>query len=255
MKQIRWIPLVILMLLVDTLLIYGMPLVAGTMELGNTLQVLLLLILFPLLSLFPIGLKGILGRGGVGVLSLNNILVFIAALILMVAVGSDAFELQYQKKTIGGAVNIQPDQHIDPKQLTNTPFVRIEHAKIAHKKGEEFSHFIETVSFNDGSVRRQKKITHHYTTLISHKQPVRLYEEGHTHILTQLYNQDTICGMLITSGDPELPSPDTLQIKPVLEDFETYYDQKQRLFWATAPWLYLIIPLSFLVLIFMGGRR
>jgi hypothetical protein len=61
--------------------------------------------------------------------------------------------------------------------------------------------------------------------------------------------------MLITSGDPALPSPDTLQIKPVLEDFETYYGQKQALFWAIAPWLYLIMPLSFPVLIFTGRRR
>jgi len=255
MKQIHWIPLVALMLLVDTLVIYGMPLAASTMELGNTIKILLLLVLFPLLSLFPIGLKGILGRTGVGVLSLNNVLVLLVAFILMVAVGSDAFELQHQKKAIGGAVVIQPDQHIDPEHLTNTPFVRIEHAKTAQKKGKELSHFIETVPFNDGSVRRQKKITHHYITLISHKQPIRLYEENHTHILSKLYNQDTIYGMVITSGDPGLPSPDTLQIKPVFEDFETYYSQKQALFWAIAPWLYLIIPLSFIVLIFIGRRR
>ena len=250
------------MLLIDTMFLYGMPYLSGIVEINSTIQTILVLILFPLFLLFPMWITNIIGKGGVGLFALNNVIVMIISFILMVAVGSEASELAHQKNSIGKAVVLKAGSSVVLEDFENTPFVKLESIEFAHKVGEPYIKYTSYASKNNGSTRERVPVVKHCAKLNSHPN-IELCQECYMSndyiaskickdkllFLDKIHNLKTLNGMV--QGNISKDSK-IIEIEPVIEDFETYREKKSGRYNTFAPFGYLSIPLAVVGVMLFG---
>jgi len=261
-QKIRWLPLITMMIVLDTLFLYGMPYLSGIMVVHPTAQTVLAIILFPLIALFPLTIKQMIGKQAVGIFVLNNIMIMIVSFVMLSAIGSEIQALRQQKIRMGGAIALDAGKTVTQKELLNSPFVQLRNVVFSHSVGEPYLRDTRYVSTNNGSVRKKIPVVKYCATLHSHN-TIKLCQECYDpkaytgaqickkklRSLDRMHRQKIIYG--IVKGHPRKDAT-RIDVEPVSENFETYLQKQNSISDAVTPLGYLSIPLSIVLIALFG---
>jgi hypothetical protein len=255
-KKNSFLLLLFYMFVIDTIFLYGVVYLSSFIELSWFVDAILLILVFSLVVMFTARLRSKFSQKCTIILLSNNVLIMIVSFVMFGAFSNSFAELRVQKKSLGGALELMPSSNIKDINFDNTPYITIKNANFSKDKIYLYSS-TKTLA-KDPSTGQFSKVDIYCAKLSSHKfvelcvsctiAPIdytskKICKEKIAY-LDSLKDKSTINTYILTKSD-------ILRLKPVKKDFNSYYENKKKLFSNITPWGYLVIFVSILIGIFI----